>query len=181
MDCKFASPASDMWWALVKYLFDKYVRTTRVKTSFEAKGDKIFHKTKWPGELEWSRTHSSLGESRHSGEETGTAPWQRWSFSTIVLSFLIFLSFLSYLSLYFIIFSYLLLSCPILSYLFHPLSRSCSLFIFPDPLLWLHPGPSQLRARVRRGERLHQEAVGARPLQEEHSGPGLTTPLADRQ
>ena len=95
--------------------------------------------------------------------------------------FLSFLSFLSYLSLYFIIFSYLLLSCPILSYLFHPLSRSCSLSIFPDPLLRLHPGPSQLRARVRRGERLHQEAAGARPLREAHSGQGLTTPLADRQ
>ena len=101
----------------------------------------------------------------------------------IVLYFLIFfLLMLSYLPLYFIVFSYLLLSCPVLSDLFQPWPRSSSSFsIFPDPLLRLHPGPSQLRARVRRGERLHQEAAGAQPLREEHSGQGLTTPLADRQ
>ena len=106
------------------------------------------------------------------------------SFYRFIFSYLFLFSFLvlSYLSLYFIVFSYLLLSCPILSYLFKPLPRSSSSFsIFPDSLLRLHPGPSQLRARVRRGERLHQEAAGAQPLREAHSGPGLTTPLADRQ
>ena len=101
----------------------------------------------------------------------------------IVFPFLFFLSCLISWFLIFphIAFSYLLLSCPFLSYLFKSLPRSCTLFIFSDPLLRLHPGPSQLRARVRCREGLHQEAAGAQPLREAHSGPGLTTSLADRQ